>query len=143
MSENSRFFSLLFPKEPRTFPYRRVCMMTMRVAHILTSGVLFGGLVFDQAPASLMPWLWGAVLSGTIILAIDMHASCAILCEVRGVAIAIKMTLLMLVNVFWEQGILLLTIIMIVGVFSSHMSRKYRHRLIFFSDRIVTDERRG
>jgi|TARA_B100000959_G_C14467691_1_gene413728 hypothetical protein len=118
-------------------------MMTMRVIHILTSGVLFGGLVFDQAPASLMPWLWSAALSGAIILAIDMHASCAILCEVRGVAVAAKMTLLMLVSIFWDQGVYLLTIVMIIGVFSSHMSRKYRHRLIFFSDRIVTDERRG
>ncbi len=142
-SDRSTIFSLLFPTSPRDFPHRRLVMMLFRVVHIITVGVLLGGFVFNQSEEVLNPWLWGVIASGMAILVIDLHASCAILFEGRGLAVATKIALLMSISVFWDQRILIMIVIMTIGVLSSHMSRKYRHRIFLFGDRIVPDERRG
>ncbi|HJP51746.1 MAG TPA: hypothetical protein QF611_12005 [Pseudomonadales bacterium] len=117
--------------------------MVLRVIHILTGSVLLGGFLFDQSASTLTPWLWGAAISGMTILIIDMHASFAILFELRGIAVLTKIILLLLINIFFEQRILLMMIILTIGVLSSHMSKKYRHQLFFFAEKIVSDKRRG
>jgi hypothetical protein len=142
-ANSDSLFSILFPENPRDFPFRRGILMTLRVLHILMAGILLGGHVFDRSIIELEPWLWGTVISGLLILLTDMYASLAILLEVRGLAVLIKVILMLLTSLFWEQRITLLVLALIVGVFSSHMPKKYRHRLLFFSDRIVTDNRSG
>ena len=115
----------------------------LRALHILTTGVLLGGHIFDQSIQVLTPWLWGSIISGVLLLATDLYASFAILFEGRGMAIMVKLTLLLLVPVMWDQRVWLLSAILIIGAVSSHVPRNYRHRVLFFKDRIVVDERRG
>jgi len=90
-----------------------------------------------------MPWLWGSVISGFLLFATDLYASCTIVFEARGIAVFVKLALLMLVPVMWDFRIPLLITILILGAVSSHLPRTYRHRLLFFKDRLVVDERRG
>lgn len=98
-------FSVLFPKEPRNLPFRRTIRILFRALHIMTAGILLGGHVFNQPVALLEPWLWATVITGTIILLTDLHSSLAILFEIRGIAVLMKIILLLLVPVFWEQRI--------------------------------------
>ncbi len=135
--------SVLFPSEPRSFPFRRGIRTLLRALHILTTGVLLGGHIFVQSQEALMPWLWGSILTGLILLATDLYASCAILLEARGVAVVVKIGLMMLVPVMWEQRIFLLVSALMIGAVSSHLPRTYRHRLLFLKDKIVVDQRRG
>ena len=139
----SRIFSLIFPDAPRDFPMRRWVRILMRTLHIITASILFGGHVFDQPVTELEPWLWGTVLSGMFIMLTDLHASFAVLLEVRGVAVVIKAILLVLVPLFWEERNLLLLTALIIGAVSSHMPKQYRHRLLFQNSRITTDMRSG
>ena len=133
----------LFPNQPRSFPFRRGLRTILRALHVLTTGVLLGGHVFGQAPEVLMLWLWASVISGLLLFATDLHASCAIVFEVRGFAVFIKILLLLLVPVWWELRVPLLITVLVIGVVSSHLPGAYRHRLLFLKDKLVVDERRG
>ena len=136
-------WSILFPAQPRTFPYRRTIRICLRTLHILTTGVLLGGHMFDQPPEVLLAWLWGSIVSGLLLFATDLHASCAVLIELRGMAVFVKILLLLLVPFMWEFRVPLLIASLIIGAVSSHIPRTYRHRLLFLKDKIVVDERRG
>lgn len=120
--------SLLFPEEPRDFPYRRTVRTILRTIHILTMGVLLGGHVFEQPVDVLEPWLWGVVLSGLLLLATDMHASMAVFNQVHGLVVLIKVALLFLVPFFWDQRVAILILVLVIGSVSSHMPGRFRHR---------------
>lgn len=136
-------WSVLFPTQPRTFPFRRGLRTILRASHVLTTGVLLGGHVFDQPSEVLIMWLGASLISGLLLFATDLHASCAIAFEVRGFAVLIKILLLLLVPILWEFRVPLLVAILFIGVVSSHLPGTYRHRLLFFRDNLVVDERRG
>ncbi len=133
----------LFPAVPRTFPWRRGVRTVLRAAHILAGGVLVGGVLFDQPPEVLSPWVHGTVVSGALLLATDLHASLAVLCEVRGASVLAKLGLTALVPVLWEARLELLTAALLLGAISSHMPGRYRHRVLFLHGRIAPDTRRG
>lgn len=133
----------LFPPVPRSFPWRRGVRTVLRAAHILTGGVLVGGVLFDQPPEVLTPWAHGTLVSGFLLLATDLYASLAILCEVRGVNVLAKLGLTALVPVFWGARLELLTAALLLGAVSSHMPGRYRHRVLFLRGRIAPDTRRG
>lgn len=123
--------SLLFPEQPRTFPYRRTIRTLLRTLHILTTGTLIGGHVFAQPVTVLEPWLWMSVLSGFLLLATDMHASMNVFFQVHGLVVLVKVALLMLVPVFWDHRVALLIAVLVVGSVSSHMPGRFRHKLLF------------
>jgi hypothetical protein len=133
----------LFPSVPRSFPWRRGVRTMLRAAHILTGGVLVGGVLFDQPPEVLSPWVHGMLISGFLLLATDLYASFAILCEVRGASVLTKLGLTALVPVFWGARLELLIAALLLGAVSSHMPGRYRHRVLFLRGRIAPDTRRG
>jgi len=133
----------LFPDEPRSFYYRGVVRTILRTLHILTAGVLLGGYVFNQPNESLMPWVYGTLLSGLFLLITDLHATMAYLFEVRGVAVLIKLLLLAVIPFFNELGLSIVIVATIIGGVTSHLPRRHRHKLLLFSDRLSVDTRRG
>lgn len=138
-----KLVSTLFPKEPRDFSYRRGVRTALRAAHIFAAGTLLGGYIFNQPVTVLEPWLFATVLSGLLLLATDLHASLAVLLELRGLGVLIKLVLLALVPVFWDARISLLIAALVIGAVTSHMPRQHRHKVLFFRDYVVPDERRG
>ncbi len=135
--------SILFPEQPRDFLFRRFSRSLLRTLHILTGGVLVGAYVFSQPPELVHPWLIGAVISGLLLFATDLHASFAIVFEWRGLAIAAKITLLALLPYLPGMEIFILTVVLTIGAISSHLSRKFRHRLWYSGAGLRVDERHG
>jgi hypothetical protein len=133
----------LFPAVPRSFPWRRAVRSVLRAAHILTGGVLVGGVLFDQPPEVLSPWVHGTLVSGFLLLATDLYASLAILCEVRGASVVAKLGLTALVPVFWSARLELLIAALLLGAVSSHMPGRYRHHVLILRGHIAPDTRRG
>ncbi len=134
---------MLFPNPPRNFPLRRGIRTIFRGAHILTTGVLVGGHIFEQPKETLLIWLIASVATGALIFVTDLHASFGVLCELRGALVLAKLTLVALAGVFWEARVPLLIVALFVGAISSHMPREYRHRVLFLRDRLVPDRRNG
>ncbi len=138
-----RLLTVLFPEQPREFPHRMAMRLSLRALHIMTTGVFLGGHIFHQPISVLEPWLWVAILSGLAILLTDIYSSFAVLFEIRGLVVLLKIALLSLIPFFWEQRIFILVLILFIGAISSHMPKRYRHKLLFFESVIIPDQRSG
>jgi hypothetical protein len=135
--------SFFFPNPPRDFPLRRPLKVSLRTLHILVTGVLLGGCIFEHSKPELGSWLIASIVSGLLLLAVDLHASFAILLEVRGLVVLVKTAIMALLPHLWEVRIPLLVVALVIGALSTHMSARLRHYVLFFRHQVVPDERRG
>lgn len=133
----------LLPSSPRDFPGRRVTRSILRTLHILGGGVLLGAYLFNQPADIIHDWYQLAVISGMLLFLTDLHASFAVLFEWRGLSIVAKIALLLFIP--WLPGyeVWLLVVILTIGSLSSHLSRKFRHRLWLDLPNLTQDERHG
>ncbi|MHC4224187.1 MAG: hypothetical protein ACYSX0_01080 [Planctomycetota bacterium] len=136
-------FGTLFPDDPRDFPGRRWLKMALRASHILCVGVLVGGYVFDVEAAQRTSWLLAAIISGFVLLALDVHESAAFLLQVRGLVVVLKICLLAALPWFGEAKIWILALMVFASVISSHASATVRYRVLFLADRIKGSETKG
>ena len=136
-------FALLFPATPRGFSGLRIVRMTLRALHILVTGTLVGGHIFAQSKETLWPWLIAVVISGGLLLALDLYASFAVLCQVHGLLVLIKCLLVALVVPLWDLRLLLLILALAIGVYGSHMSGRFRHHVLWLRDRVAVDRSKG
>jgi hypothetical protein len=134
---------LLFPPEPRGFPGRRTLRALLRAAHTLAGGVLLGAHVFGLPGAGATPWLAATLASGLAFLAIDLHASCAILLEFRGLLVLVKLALTGLVGLFPEHAVALLGTVLVAGSIGSHLPGRIRHHVWWPGAQVKVDSRTG
>ena len=139
----NKLSAFLFPSTPRDFPFRRNTRTFFRALHIFSAGTLFGGHIFNIPVTDLMPWLYATVFTGSLLLATELHASAVILFELRGMAILLKLGLLLLVAIYFEARIPLLFIVLLIGVYGSHLPKHIRHKMLLFEKRFIPDERNG
>lgn len=137
------FARLLFPPEPRSFPARRTVRAALRAAHTLAGGLLLGAHLFQAAPEAALFWLQATLASGLAFLAIDLHASCAILLELRGLLVMVKLGLTGLVAVFPQHAVPLLATVLVAGSVGSHLPGRFRHFVWWPGARVKVDSRTG
>ena len=135
--------ALLFPAEPRDFPGRRMARSVLRALHILGGGVLIGAYLFNQGADTLAHWYLIAALSGILLFLTDLHASFAIVFEWRGLSILSKIILLLLIPLAPGYEVAILVAVLAIGSLSSHLSRRFRHRLWWEIPNMAQDQRRG
>jgi len=83
--------------------------------------------VFDVEPVRLVPFLVAAIVTGAGMIALELASTCAWLFAGKGLAVLLKLALLLLVPVFWEHRVVVLVAVTIVAGFGSHMSVRFRH----------------
>jgi hypothetical protein len=119
--------SLLCPEPPRRLPAQRLAGVTLRTAHLLAVGTLLGGHVFDVGAERVVPFLIAALVTGAGMIALELASTCAWLLMGKGLAVVIKLGLLLLVPAFWDQRVVILVAVTVVAGFGSHMSARFRH----------------
>jgi hypothetical protein len=134
---------LLIPPEPRNYTGQRWAKMTARAAHVVLSGVYLGAFVFHVEPASRWPWFLATLLSGLLILCLDLYESGAFLLQLRGMVVAVKLLLLALVPAFGAAGVWVLAGVAFISVISSHASSDFRYYLVWGRGRIKGAETKG
>lgn len=117
----------LFPDPPRTIPHARLLNVACRTIHLAAFGLLLGGHVWGVDADRLLPVLWLTIGSGLALMALETVVSVRWLLEVRGLAVLLKLGLLLLVPYSWEHRVLLLMAIVVVASVSSHMPARFRH----------------
>ncbi len=124
--------SLLLPDPRRRLPYARAWNVGARTVHLAATGTLLGGHVFGAAPDSLLPWLWAAIASGAVMLAVELYTSFDWLTQVGGLAVVLKLALLCAIPFAWPvRAPILFAVVAIAGV-GSHMPGKYRHYSLLY-----------
>jgi len=134
---------ILLPDNPRDFPGRRFARSVLRTLHILGGGVLIGAYLFQQSPEIIQFWYRLAVISGMLLFLTDLHASFAVVFEWRGLSIISKISLLLVLPLMPGHEVSILILILTIGSLSSHLSRKFRHRLWLNFPALAQDERHG
>jgi hypothetical protein len=118
---------LLCPDPPRRIPGHRWLGVVLRTGHILTIGTLLGGHVFAVDPGRLVPFLVAAIVTGVAMMALEMASTCAWLCMGKGLAVLLKLVVLLAVPIWWDQRVPLLIAVTVVASVTSHMPSRYRH----------------
>jgi hypothetical protein len=119
--------AFLCPEPPRRLPAQRLLGVALRTAHLLTVGTLLGGHVFNVDAERLVPFLVAAILTGSGMIALELASTCAWLFAGKGLAVLVKLGLLLLVPLFWEHRVVILVAVTVVAGFGSHMSARFRH----------------
>jgi hypothetical protein len=129
-SWGARARRLLFPDPPRQIPRHRALGLVLRTAHLMTFGALLGGHLFDVDPARLMPFLIATIASGLALMALEVASTGAWLLMGKGLAVVLKLGVLLMVPVFWEHRVPLLLLVVAIASVGSHMPARFRHRLV-------------
>lgn len=130
--------AVLFPDPPRTFPGRRLVKILLRGAHVVCAAFCLGAYAF--ALPERVPWLVAAIVSGSLIVLLDLHESAAFLLEVRGFVVLAKVLSLAFLP---ACGAWLLAAVVFVSVVSSHAPSSVRHRVLLGRGRVRAAVTRG
>lgn len=114
-------------EKPRPLPGVRVIRTTLRTAHLVAFGALYGGHVYDVPAAALWPALVATVGSGAALMGLEIYRTPLWLVQVRGVVTLVKIILVAAVAVCWTARVWLLTAALVIGAVVSHMPGRYRY----------------
>ncbi len=140
---NNPIFRLLIPPEPRYYLGQRWVKMIARAAHVVLAGVYLGALVFQVEPAIRWPWFRAAMLSGLLMVCLDLYESGGFLLQLRGLVTGVKLVLLAFVPSLGAAGVWVVAFVALCSVVSSHASSGFRYFLIWGRGRIKAAETQG
>ncbi len=126
---------------PRPLPGVRVIRTTLRTAHLLAFGTLYGGHVYNLPAQRLWPAMLATVASGGTLMALEIYRTPVWLGQVRGMATLVKIGLVAAVAVYWDQRLWLLTAAVIIGGVVSHLPGRYRYYSLIYGHPIGEPER--
>jgi len=113
--------------EPRALSHMRALRTGLRTAHIVAFSALYGGHLYGVSAERLLPALVATIATGGAFMALEVLSAPVWLVQVRGVATLVKLVLVAGVAALWDWRIFLLTLVMVIGVVTSHMPGRYRY----------------
>ena len=128
--------AFLFPATPRSFPGQRWVKIGLRGLHVLCAGVYLGALVFAVEGEVGQPWFFAALISGILLLSIDLFETTAFLLQLRGIVVLLKLALLAALPHLGPAAVWVLGAAVIGSVISSHAPSSFRYFLIWGRGRI-------
>jgi len=119
---------------------KRWSKISLRTLHLLSVAGVGGGILFGLEPAQWSNYLWLAVFTGGLMMLMDMISNPVWMMQVRGIAILLKLVLLIMIFVYpgWDQ--FLLIIIIIISAVISHAPGKLRYYSLYHR-RVINSER--
>jgi hypothetical protein len=118
---------------------KRWSKISLRTLHLLAVAGVGGGVLFALEKDLWINYWWLALVSGVLMMLMDIAANPVWMVQVRGVVILFKLILLVLlgINPGWDS--FLLAVIIIISAVISHAPGKLRyyslyHRRVISSD---------
>lgn len=98
---------------------KRWSKISLRTLHLLAVAGVGGGILFDLDQGLWLNYWWLALVSGALLMLIDVVSNPVWLVQIRGVTVYLKLFLLTLMVIYpaWDS-FLLIAIIIISGVIS-------------------------
>lgn len=135
--------SWLFPDPPRELPGRRGLKIVLRAAHVLTAAGLLGAYLFEVPDTLGAPWFHSTLLTGALLLLLDLHESAAFLLQVRGLVVVLKLLLVAALPWLGDLAAIALAAVVLVSVVSSHAPGRVRYSLLVGRSRITGSDSKG
>ena len=89
-------YRLLIPAQTRSFVGKRWVFITLRTLHLIGVAGLGGGFLYASPKPLWVPYLTLTLASGIAILSLEIWSNGIYLIQLRGVAVVIKLLLLLL-----------------------------------------------
>ncbi len=117
-----------FPEQIRFLPGARGWSIAFRTLHLAAFGLVLGGHAFSVDAEKLLAYLWLTILSGLGLIALEVYAEGLYwLFLGKGITVLVKLGLLLVVPIFWEQRLVLLLLVVGIASVGSHMPARFRH----------------
>lgn len=105
----------------------------------MTFGVLLGGHTFGVPAHRLILFLYLTIASGAGMILLELYSSCRWIYLGKGVAVCLKIALVMAAGVWWEQRVMFLLLVVLIGSVGSHMPARFRY-YSFVHGRAIIDQ---
>ncbi len=118
---------------------KRWSKISLRTLHLLAVAGVGGGILFALEKDLWINYWWLALVSGVLMMLMDIFANPVWIVQVRGVVIIFKLILLALMVSYSAWGSFLLIVIIVISTVISHAPGKLRyyslyHRRVISSD---------
>ena len=118
--------NLLFPPEKRKLPLDKTIKVSLRVTHILSSSLFLGAVYYGT---KTLPKLHLAIaVSGILLIAREVYKGGLWIIQIRSLFIWSKILILLWAISTRHLTIVPILSISILGIFSSHTTKKIRKR---------------
>jgi hypothetical protein len=124
--------SLLFPEPRRRLAHARWWNIAARTVHLAATGTLLGGHVFQVPPETLNPLLWTAIVTGGVMIAVEVIPSAHWAHQVCAVFVYVKLLILCLVPLLWAYRVPMLLAVLVLASVGSHAPRRVRHYSLWY-----------
>ena len=119
--------ALIFPEPRHRRSYSRWWSIAARTVHLASTGILLGGHVFGVSTGELWPYLWAAIASGGVLLAVELYPTGHWLHQGCAIAVYAKLALLCLIPFFWNDRVAILLLVVAIASVGAHAPRTIRH----------------
>jgi hypothetical protein len=126
----------------RPFPGVRAIRIALRTAHIAAFATLYGGHWHGLEPERLRPALVATLVTGAVLVALEVYRTPAWPVQLRGLAALVKIVIVAIVASTGQARMALLTAALVIGAVSSHMPGRFRYYSLIHR-RMVGDTERG
>jgi hypothetical protein len=130
--------ALLFPDPRRHLPHSRWLNIGARTVHLAATGILLGGHVFGAASSVLMPLLWVAIVTGGVMIAVELYPTAHWAHQVCALVVFLKLAVLCLIPFMWDHRVPLLLVVVALAGVGSHAPRRVRHYSLWYR-RVMAD----
>lgn len=114
--------------EPRRrIPGARALQVALRSLHIVAMALVLGGIARGAGFEALRTPILLTIISGVLLLIVDLARRCLVLSQGSGVALFLKLTLLGLGNLLPETRLEFYLAATFLASIGSHMSGDWRH----------------
>lgn len=110
---------------------KRWTKISLRTLHILAVAGVGGGILFGLEPDQWRNYWWLSLVSGILLMAIDIISNPVWVVQVRGLVIFLKLILVALLGSDPSLDRLLLIIIIVISAVVSHAPSKLRYYSIY------------
>ncbi len=117
---------------------KRWTKISLRTLHLLAVAGVGGGIWFGLERDLWVNYWWLALVSGGLLMLIDIVSNPVWVVQVRGLAIFLKLILLVLLGRYASLDGLLLTFIIVISAVISHAPGKLRYYSVYHGKQIVS-----
>ena len=118
---------------------KRWSKISLRTLHLLALAGVGGGILFGIQEDLWVNYWWLAMVSGILMMMMDVISSPIWLIQVRGVVIYVKLILLACLGIYPEWDNIILAVIIIISGVVSHAPGKLRYYSIYHRQVITSD----
>ncbi len=118
---------------------KRWSKISLRTLHLLAVAGVGGGILFALEKDLWINYWWLALVSGVLMMLMDIAANPVWIVQVRGVVIIFKLILLSLMVSYPAWGSFLLIVIIIISTVISHAPGKLRYYSLYHR-RVISSE---